>query len=116
VSLGVRVLFIVFAILQTAFTVGAAVSKHRTMPEPGNDPKLRKATKHYRLLKYCPLLAQLSLSLVFWTLAGSSSVDKTLVLLVSIPMFLTPFLIAGMGFAWRDDFKLLRDAGLVKSP
>jgi hypothetical protein len=31
----------------------------------------------------------------------ASSVNKTMLLLVSVPMFLTPFLIAGMGFAWR---------------
>lgn len=114
-SVGIRLLFLVFAILQTALTIGVALTKRQTMPDPGNDPKLIEATKHYRLLKYSPLLPQWSICLVFWTLAGTYPVNKTMVLLVSIPMFLTPFLIAGMGFAWRDDFKLLRDAGLVKS-
>jgi hypothetical protein len=116
VSLGIRVLFLIFAILYTALSAWVALMTRKTMPNPGSDQKLVDATKHYRLAKYSALLPRLSICLVFWTLAASPSWSKTALILLCIPMFLSSFLILGTGLAWRGDFKLLRDAGLVRSP
>jgi hypothetical protein len=69
------------------------------MPDPGNDLKLMGATKHYRLVRFCRASPPVGHLLRPWTVPASSSLNKTILILLCVPMFLSPFLTWGTGFA-----------------
>jgi hypothetical protein len=112
-STAARTFLLIFGVLYLGWTFWLISVWRRTLFYP-TDSKLSTSARRYRMRLYAFWTSRLYLGCFFLTFASLAPLSKETMILLALPVALLYVLSLLAILMWRNDYRVLREAGLLK--